>query len=84
MDSTIPIILDKCDKCLKKNDKNGAKSWMLTASTLYPRNFAIQMKALCLYKSGEDLSGAVRYLEYIIHEFPDEPELWSFLKVFFN
>ena len=80
MDPSIPNILEKCDRCFQKGDKNGAKSWILTASTLFSRNFTVQLKTLLLYKSCEDLQGAKRYLEYIIREFPDEPELWDFLQ----
>ncbi|KAI6654264.1 Integrator complex subunit 10-like [Oopsacas minuta] len=80
MDPTIMNILDKCDRCLYKGDRNGAKSWILTASTLFAGNFTIQLKTLFLYKSCDDLIGARKYLEYIIREFPEEPELWEFLE----
>ena len=80
MDPTIINILEKCDRCLHKGDRNGAKSWILTASTLFARNFTIQLKTLLLYKSCDDLVGARKYLEYIIREFPEEPELWNFLE----
>ena len=39
-------VVGRCKACLDSNDRHGAKAWILTARSLFPDNFAVQV-CLC-------------------------------------
>lgn len=39
-------VVERCKEHLSKNNRSSAKAWILTARSLYPDNFAVQVGAL--------------------------------------
>ena len=36
-------VVERCKSHLKNNDRDGAKAWIITARSLFPDNFAVQV-----------------------------------------
>lgn len=36
-------VVGRCKACLERRDRHGAKAWILTARSLFPDNFAVQV-----------------------------------------
>lgn len=60
-----------------KHDLATAKAWMITAKTLFPRNFAVQLEAYTTQKSANNPKEAARYFSSLFFDFPNEAELWE-------
>ena len=52
----MPVVKEDCDwvvgryrSYLLHNDKSAAKAWILTASSLFPDNFEVQVRACLVY-----------------------------------
>ena len=39
-------VVERCKALLNKNDKNAAKAWILTARSLFPDDFDVQVRLL--------------------------------------
>ena len=37
-------VVDQCKRRLKEKDKYGAKAWIITARSLYPKDFRVQVE----------------------------------------
>jgi len=37
-------VVEKCKACLSVNDRSAAKAWILTARSLFPDNFDVQVR----------------------------------------
>ena len=37
-------VVERCKLHLDNNDRNGAKAWIITARSLFPDNFAVQVR----------------------------------------
>ncbi|XP_057364764.1 uncharacterized protein LOC130685484 [Daphnia carinata] len=59
-----------------KHDLATAKAWMITAKTLFARNFAVQLEAYTTQKSANNPKEAARYFSSLFFDFPNEAE-WS-------
>ncbi|XP_046648740.1 integrator complex subunit 10-like [Daphnia pulicaria] len=64
-------------KSSQKLDAATAKAWMITAKTLFPRNFAVQLEAYTTQKSANNPKEAARYFSSLFFDFPNEVELWE-------
>ncbi|XP_049767483.1 integrator complex subunit 10 [Schistocerca cancellata] len=53
-----------------------AKSWMITAKTLFPDNFGVQFEAYQIEKSARSVKEAAKCISQIFQKFQDESELW--------
>lgn len=42
-------VVDKCKAHLANNDRSAAKAWILTARSLFPDNFDVQVIVVCIY-----------------------------------
>lgn len=69
-------IVDTARRCLKSNPYE-AKAWLITARTLFPRNFAIQFEAYSIEKANGNKTEAAKLLEEMFANFPQEPVLWN-------
>ena len=43
-------VVDQCKRRLKERDKYGAKAWIITARSLYPKDFRVQV---CMGMNGD-------------------------------
>ncbi|KAK6644383.1 hypothetical protein RUM43_000650 [Polyplax serrata] len=59
-------------------DSYEAKSWMLTAQTLFPQNFGVQFEAYQIEKSSRNIKEAAKCFASLI--FPEEQDLWVEIK----
>ncbi|KAJ8315831.1 hypothetical protein KUTeg_007981 [Tegillarca granosa] len=69
-------LVSRARTCMK-SDPFAAKSWMITARTLFPKNFTIQFEAYNLEKIGKNVKEAAKLLEEMFVSFPSEVRLWS-------
>ncbi|KAK3107684.1 hypothetical protein FSP39_019808 [Pinctada imbricata] len=60
-----------------KTDQYAAKAWMITARSLFPRNFTIQFEAYTLEKVGKNVKEAAKLLEEMFMVFSNEDRLWE-------
>ncbi|XP_078325971.1 integrator complex subunit 10-like isoform X2 [Crassostrea virginica] len=72
-------LISRARACMKpsKNDPYAAKAWMITARSLFPKNFSIQFEAYSLEKVGKNVKEAAKLLEEMFGLFPNEPQLWE-------
>lgn len=46
-EATVPSdcqwVVDQCKRRLKERDRYGAKAWIITARSLYPKDFRVQV-----------------------------------------
>ncbi|XP_060581049.1 integrator complex subunit 10-like [Ruditapes philippinarum] len=69
-------LVSRARACFKA-DPYAAKSWMLTARTLFPNSFNIQFEAYNLEKQAKNSKEAAKLLESLYLLFPEERRLWS-------
>ncbi|KAL4228480.1 Integrator complex subunit 10 [Mactra antiquata] len=69
-------LVSQAKSCFK-TDPYAAKSWMLTARTLFPNSFNIQFESYNLEKQGNNAKEAAKLLENLYILFPNERQLWS-------
>ncbi|XP_059177730.1 integrator complex subunit 10-like [Physella acuta] len=60
-----------------KTDPYSAKSWLITAKSLFPQSFVIQFESYLVEKTAKNVDEAARYLQDMLQSFPNEPRLWS-------
>uniref|UniRef100_A0A1B0GG98 Integrator complex subunit 10 n=1 Tax=Glossina morsitans morsitans TaxID=37546 RepID=A0A1B0GG98_GLOMM len=65
-------------KKLRTTDPSSAKSWIITAKSLFPNNFNIQFEAYKLEKEANNYEEAAKCFSYIILTFQNQNvELWE-------
>lgn len=69
-------LVSRARLCIK-SDPCGAKSWMITARSLFPQHFEIQFEAYSLEKIGRNVKEAAKLLEEMFLTFPNETRLWT-------
>lgn len=69
-------LVQRAMACLK-TDPAAAKSWLITARTLFPRSFMIQYEAYNIEKSKRNISDVAQLLKDMLRTFPQEPQLWT-------
>ncbi|TMW47554.1 hypothetical protein DOY81_007380 [Sarcophaga bullata] len=70
-------IIEKSKK-LRSTDPCSAKSWIITAKTLFPNNFNVQFEAYRLEKEANNFEEAAKCFSYIILTFQNQNvELWK-------
>ncbi|XP_044728934.1 integrator complex subunit 10 [Chrysoperla carnea] len=60
-----------------KTDPILAKTWMITAKTLYPNNFSVQFEAYLVEKNAKNIKDAAKSLSEIVSSFQQHSELWK-------
>eukprot|EP00795_Rhopilema_esculentum_P016332 gene16332-7722_t len=73
-------LVDQSRDSVSKGDLYGAKSWLLTAKSLYPKAFAVQYEAFLMEKRSGKLNHCGRLFFEMIKTFPKEEILWRELK----
>ncbi|XP_074652222.1 integrator complex subunit 10-like [Tubulanus polymorphus] len=63
-----------------RTDPCAAKSWLLTARTMFPGNFQIQFEAYTIEKNEKNLREAAKLLQEMFANFANEPQLWTEIK----
>ncbi|TRY98489.1 hypothetical protein DNTS_014629 [Danionella cerebrum] len=66
---------------LVTQDPCAAKSWLITARTLYPSDFNIQYEMYSIERNAERTTSAGRLLYDIFVNFPDQPVVWREISV---
>ncbi|GAB1599455.1 integrator complex subunit 10-like [Argonauta hians] len=72
-------LIMRAQGCIK-TDLFAAKAWMITARSLFPKNFNVQFEAYMLEKSGKNVSEAAQMLSEMFETFPHESKLWAELQ----
>ncbi|XP_048588129.1 integrator complex subunit 10 isoform X2 [Nematostella vectensis] len=75
--STAEWLVDRAKDSLKQDKFYEAKSWLLTAKTLYPRNFFIQHEAYNIERNARRVKEAADLFCEMFEQFPDESPLWK-------
>ncbi|CAH1796268.1 unnamed protein product, partial [Owenia fusiformis] len=73
-ENTETWLVNRARQCLT-TDPYASKAWLLTARTLFPKNFSIQFEAYGIAKAEQDTKEAARLLEEMFTEFPDKEKL---------
>ncbi|KAJ3587306.1 hypothetical protein NHX12_010904 [Muraenolepis orangiensis] len=66
---------------LVSEDPCAAKSWLITARTLYPADFNIQYEMYTIERNGERTASAGRLLYDMFINFPDQTVVWREISV---
>lgn len=64
-------------KAAQNRDPYEAKAWIITAKTLFPKEFHIQLEAFIEEKTERNLEAAARSFSYLILTFQNQPLLWA-------
>ena len=59
MDSSTAWLVERARQSLRENNPYEAKAWLITAKTLYPKDFGIQVRSLAIQVSFKEIAIAL-------------------------
>ncbi|XP_012288471.1 integrator complex subunit 10 isoform X2 [Orussus abietinus] len=59
------------------HDMYAAKSWLITAKSLFPHSFKVQFEAYHIEKLSKNVKEAAKCFSEIFQNFPDDHEIWK-------
>ncbi|KAK3726896.1 hypothetical protein QZH41_016682 [Actinostola sp. cb2023] len=75
--STAEWLVERAKQSLKQNNIFEAKSWLLTAKTLYPKDFHVQHEAYNIERNTKKVKESAHLFYEMFVEFPGESLLWE-------
>ncbi|XP_031566525.1 integrator complex subunit 10-like [Actinia tenebrosa] len=75
--STAEWLVERARQSLKHKDLYEAKSWLLTAKTLYPRDFHVQHEAYNIERNAKKVKESAILFYDMFVQFPNESLLWE-------
>lgn len=73
-------LIEKSQECIASGRIHEARAWILTAKSLYPKQFRVQHEVLQLQISSGQLGDAAALLYSLLRDFPDEQRLWDLVE----
>ena len=74
-------LITRARQAWKAGKTQEAKTWMLTARSIFPDNFGIQMEAYVSEKEGGNVKESAKYFQKLFEKFPKEEKLLSEIQV---
>ncbi|KAM7450919.1 Integrator complex subunit 10 [Porites harrisoni] len=77
MDSSTAWLVERARQSLRENNPYEAKAWLITAKTLYPKDFGIQYEAYSIERNAERVQESAKLFYHMFEQFPDSDLLWK-------
>ncbi|XP_078380144.1 integrator complex subunit 10-like [Oculina patagonica] len=77
VDSSTQWLVERARQSLKENNPYEAKAWLITAKTLYPKDFGVQYEAYSIERNAERVQESAKLFYLMFEQFPDSNILWK-------
>ncbi|XP_078380453.1 integrator complex subunit 10-like isoform X2 [Oculina patagonica] len=77
VDSSTQWLVERARQSLKENNPYEAKAWLITAKTLYPKDFGVQYEAYSIERNAERVQESAKLFYIMFEQFPDSSVLWK-------
>ena len=74
-------LITRARQAWKEGNIYEAKTWMLTARSIFPDNFGIQLEAYVSEKDGGNVKESAKYFQKLFEKFPTEEKLLEEIQV---
>ena len=74
-------LITRARQAWKEGKIHEAKTWMLTARSIFPENFGIQLEAYVSEKEGRNVKESAKYFQKLFEKFPKEEKLLEEIQV---
>ena len=68
-------LIARARQAWKEGNVHEAKTWMLTARSIFPDNFGIQLEAYVSEKEGGNVKESAKYFQKLFEKFPNEEKM---------
>ncbi|KAJ7326017.1 Integrator complex subunit 10 [Desmophyllum pertusum] len=76
-DSSTHWLVERARQSLRENNPYEAKAWLITAKTLYPKDFGVQYEAYSIERNAERVQESAKLFYLMFEQFPDSNVLWK-------
>ena len=73
-------LIARARQAWKQGNISEAKTWMLTARSIFPNNFGIQLEAYVSEKEGGNFKESAKYFQKLFEKFPNEEKMLAEIK----
>ncbi|KAK2573370.1 Integrator complex subunit 10 [Acropora cervicornis] len=77
-------LVERARQSLRENNPFEAKAWLITAKTLYPKDFGVQYEAYSIERNDERVQEAAKLFYQMFEQFPSSDLLWKEVENFTN
>nr|XP_058956330.1 integrator complex subunit 10-like [Pocillopora verrucosa] len=77
LDSPSQWLVERARQSLRENNPYEAKAWLITAKTLYPKDFGIQYEAYSIERNAERVQESAKLFYIMFEQFPENDILWK-------
>ncbi|XP_029186140.2 integrator complex subunit 10-like isoform X2 [Acropora millepora] len=77
-------LVERARQSLRENNPFEAKAWLITAKTLYPKDFGVQYEAYSIERNAERVQEAAKLFYQMFEQFPSSDLLWKEVENFTN
>ncbi|XP_020611748.1 integrator complex subunit 10-like isoform X2 [Orbicella faveolata] len=77
VDCSTQWLVERARQSLKENNPYEAKAWLITAKTLYPKDFGLQYEAYTIERNAERVQESANLFYIMFEQFPDSNILWK-------
>ncbi|XP_068732945.1 integrator complex subunit 10-like isoform X3 [Montipora capricornis] len=70
-------LVERARQSLKENNPFEAKTWLITAKTLYPKDFGVQYEAYSMERNDERVLESAKLFHHMFEQFPNNDLLWK-------
>ena len=74
-------LIARARQAWKEGNVHEAKTWMLTARSIFPDNFGIQLEAYVSEKEGGNVKESAKYFQKLFEKFPNEEKMLAEIQV---